>query len=178
MGNSGLQSRLIVSDETPEDSIGIEALYDATFGPARHGLTAYRFREGVRPVAGLGFVMRDGELLKGTIRFWPIRLATDGTSEPALLLGPLAVDPALKGTGIGTALLRHGLAACRARAERMVFLVGDLPYYGRVGFRQVLPSECILPGPVDPARVLFWTPHDEIRLPQRFRLLSMTERVL
>lgn len=162
-----------ISEEQPEDAIAIEALYDATFGPARHGLTAYRFRVGIPAAPGLSFVMRSGEDLVGTVRFWPALFETEGRREPVLLLGPLAVLPSLKGTGIGTALLRHGLDACRARAERAVFLVGDLPYYGRVGFGRVLPSECIMPGPVDPARVLVWSGDPSFSLPQRFSLLPL-----
>ena len=34
--------------------------------------------------------------------------------RPALLLGPLAVDPSLKNAGIGSALMRHAIAEARA----------------------------------------------------------------
>jgi predicted N-acetyltransferase YhbS len=33
-------------------------------------------------------------------------------------------------------------------------LVGDMPYYGRFGFQPVPPGRIILPGPVDPTRLL------------------------
>jgi predicted N-acetyltransferase YhbS len=44
----------------------------------------------------------------------------------------------------------------RARAEgfALVILVGDMPYYARFGFKPVSPGQIVLPGPVDPARLL------------------------
>jgi predicted N-acetyltransferase YhbS len=35
-----------------------------------------------------------------------------------------------------------------------VLLVGDAPYYERLGFRPVPPRQLIMPGPVDPERLL------------------------
>jgi predicted N-acetyltransferase YhbS len=33
-------------------------------------------------------------------------------------------------------------------------LVGDEPYYGKCGFKRIPPGRVIMPGPVDPARLL------------------------
>jgi predicted N-acetyltransferase YhbS len=35
-----------------------------------------------------------------------------------------------------------------------VLLVGDAPYYARAGFKPVPPRQLIMPGPVDPERLL------------------------
>ncbi len=82
--------------ERPRDAALIEPLLDRTFGFERRQKTVYRLREGVAPIAALGFVALapDGGLL-GSLRFWPIRIG----AAPALLLGPLAVEPALQGAG-------------------------------------------------------------------------------
>ena len=87
---------------------------------------------------GLSFVARQtggGGRLLGTIRFWPVIIgaATD-TSAQALLLGPLAVAPERKNTGIGGRLIERGHAAARAQGYGVVVLVGDQDYYGRFGF--------------------------------------------
>jgi predicted N-acetyltransferase YhbS len=37
----------------------------------------------------------------------------------------------------------------------LVVLVGDEPYYARVGFKRAPPGRVILPGPVDPQRLLY-----------------------
>jgi putative acetyltransferase len=53
----------------------------------------------------------------------------------AALLGPLAIDPAYQGQGVGAALVREGLARLdKARVQR-VFVLGDPAYYRRFGFR-------------------------------------------
>ena len=36
-----------------------------------------------------------------------------------------------------------------------MILVGDEPYYSRFGFKRVPMGRILLPGPVDPARVLY-----------------------
>jgi predicted N-acetyltransferase YhbS len=94
--------------------------------------------------------MLDGRLVGG-IRFTAIRI---GHREGGVLLGPLIVDPAATGRGFGTALIEEGLARARADGFTFVLLVGDMPYYGRFGFKPTPPGRITLPGPVDPARLL------------------------
>ena len=93
--------------EREEDGEGVERLVDLGFGPGRFAKTAYRLREGVFPEGLLSFVAEDKEShrLLGSVRFWPISVG----SRPALLLGPLAVEPQLRGRGIGIALMQHGI---------------------------------------------------------------------
>jgi predicted N-acetyltransferase YhbS len=47
------------------------------------------------------------------------------------------------------------LAMAKASGHKLVLLVGDAPYYARVGFAQVPEGQVLLPGPVDPKRLLF-----------------------
>lgn len=75
-------------------------------------------------------------------------------SVPALMLGPLTVDPAFEGVGIGAGLMRRALDEAGAAGERLVLLVGDEPYYKRFGFGIVPAGQLHLPGPVDPRRFL------------------------
>jgi len=141
---------VILGPETAADGAAIEALLDQCFGPGRYAKTAYRFREGVAPVDGLSFVARFGDALCGSLRFWPI----EAGPVPALLLGPLAVDPTLRSRGIGIGLMILALAKAAREGHRAVMLVGDEPYYARVGFRKAPPARFTFPGPVDPSRLL------------------------
>lgn len=135
--------------EKPEDWWEVEALYDLAFGPGREGLSSYRLREGVAPVAELCRVARDDEgVIGGAIRYWPVRVG----GRPALLLGPVAVHPTHQGEGIGAALIADSLAAARALGWERVILVGDVPYYGRFGFARLEAVE--MPPPTNPERVL------------------------
>jgi predicted N-acetyltransferase YhbS len=86
----------------------------------------------------------------GSVRQLPILI---GDSK-ALLLGPLTVEPPFRGRGVGHALLDRALAEAKAKGHRLVLLVGDEPYYGRVGFRRVPKGRAIMPGPVDYDRLL------------------------
>jgi predicted N-acetyltransferase YhbS len=139
-----------IRPERVEDGALIELLNAVSFGPGRFAKSAYRLREGVDPVAGLSFVAVDGSGLLGSIRFWPVAIGM----EKSLLLGPLAVQPDLRGRGIGIGLMKHAIAEARRLGYPSIVLVGDEPYYVRVGFARLAPGRVKFPGPVDPARVL------------------------
>ncbi len=132
----------------------IETLLDSVFGLSRQTKTSYRLREGERPVDGLSFIaMSDGGDLLGAISFWALKIGP--ARSDALLLGPLAVNPAHRGKGIGRELMLHGLAEAKQCGHRLVILVGDEPYYARVGFARVPAGQLMLPGPVDEERLLY-----------------------
>lgn len=146
----GVKETWTVRAEQPEDAPLVEALVAKAFGPGRYAKSAYRLREGVEPQAGLSFVATEGAILRGSVRFWPVRVG----EAPALLLGPLAVQSDQRGRGIGIALMQAGIEQARALGHRAVILVGDPPYYARVGFTP-LPRESVqFPGPVDHGRIL------------------------
>lgn len=138
-----------LSQEILDDGPEVEALYDTCFAPGREALSSYRLRDGVPPVAGLCLVARDDlHIVSGAVRFWPVRV---GRAE-ALLLGPIAVHPTRQGEGLGGLLMDAGLDAARTKGWQRVLLVGDAPYYGKFGFKQL--SGVIMPPPTNPARVL------------------------
>ncbi|MGH6872242.1 MAG: GNAT family N-acetyltransferase [Rhizomicrobium sp.] len=140
--------------ETPDDAAAIGALLDRGFGPGRYAKSAYRLREGVHPVAALSFVAHENGTLRGSVRFWPVAIGQDSNSANALLLGPLAVETAQRGRGIGVALMETGIAAARGAGWPAIVLVGDEPYYARVGFAKLAPGRVRFPGPVDQSRIL------------------------
>jgi predicted N-acetyltransferase YhbS len=137
--------------EEDGDAAAVEALVDRGFGPGRFAKTAYRLREGVAPDKRLSLVAvgKDGALL-GSVRFWPVAIGR----RRSLLLGPLAVEPALRGKGIGINLMQQGIERARSLGYESVILVGDEPYYARVGFAKLKPRQIRLPGPVDTDRIL------------------------
>jgi predicted N-acetyltransferase YhbS len=141
------------------DQPAIEILLDKAFGPNRQSKTAYRLREGVSPLVALGRVAFDDGILRGAIAFWPVQIARSAKADnesviPALLLGPLVVDPDHQGEGIGIRLMAETLEHAKQLGHRLVILVGDLDYYARVGFDNAGTAHLQLPGPVDQDRVL------------------------
>ncbi|RTL55412.1 MAG: N-acetyltransferase [Bradyrhizobiaceae bacterium] len=141
---------LTILPETPGDAQPIERLHERTFGPGRYVLSAYRLREHVDHILDLSFTARIGTLLVGSVRQLPVCIG----ETPALLLGPLTVEPPFRGRGIARALLERALAEDKAKDVRLVILVGDEPYYSRVGFKKIPRGTATMPGPVDPARLL------------------------
>jgi len=142
-----------ITPETTADLPAREALLDRAFGKAeRRRKTSERLRDGRLPADGLAFAARNrkGRLI-GTLRLWNI---TAGSSGPALLLGPLAVDCAYQKRGIGAKLMRHALEEARTLGHKAVLLVGDAPYYGRFGFTRASVEGLSLPGPVELERFL------------------------
>lgn len=136
--------------ERLEDAEAVEALVAQVFGPGRFAKSAYRLREGVDPEKDLSFVAVEKGELRGSVRFWPIYVG----ELSALLLGPLAVQPDQRGRGIGIALMQAGIEQAKRLGHRTMLLVGDAPYYARVGFRPLPRDSVKFPGPVDRGRIL------------------------
>lgn len=137
---------------TAADVPALSALHARVFGPGRFARTAYRVREGGgAPVSRFCLGVFDGDRLIAALRMSEIAI---GDSSGALLLGPLAVDQEFAGQGFGRQLIADALDAAREAGRRLVLLVGDAPYYGRFGFRVVPEGQIVLPGPVNPARLL------------------------
>lgn len=141
---------LTILSETPNDAQAIERLHERTFGPGRYALSAYRLREHVDHLLDLSFTARIGTLLVGSVRQLPICIG----NTPALLLGPLTVEPPFRDRGVGRALLDRALKDAKARGHGLVLLVGDEAYYSRAGFKRIPKGRATMPGPVDPARLL------------------------
>ena len=142
---------ITIRDERPTDIPAREALLDACFGEARHAKTSERLREGRKAADGLSLVLTMDGRLVGTVRLWHVGAGPD---RPALLLGPIAVDPALQGLGLGAKLMRAALERAAARGHGAVLLVGDAPYYARFGFSAALTERLRLPGPYERERFL------------------------
>ena len=113
--------------------------------------TAYRIREIADPDLSLSFVAWIGSLLVGANAMTHILIG----AAPALLLGPLIVEPVFRSRGIGEALVKRSLDEARDRGATLVVLVGDEPYYSRMGFKLAPKGRIQMPGPVDPARLLY-----------------------
>jgi predicted N-acetyltransferase YhbS len=135
----------------------IEALLDAAFGPDRKTRTAYRIREGMPALDRLSFAALDeaGSLI-GTLQSWPIALhGENGTAEPLVLVGPVAVLPNLQRGGVGKALMQALLHAADAGGADAMTMIGDPEYYERFfGFSAAATKAWDVPGPFERHRLL------------------------
>lgn len=136
--------------ETPADEIAVEALLDHAFGPGRFVKVSERVREFAEFRPDMSFCAWEGERLVGSVRMWKVHVG--GT--PAIFLGPLAVEADARKHGTGAHLVAAACDAAEAAGYPIVLLVGDEPYFSRVGFAAAPAREVRLPGPVDQRRVL------------------------
>ncbi len=137
--------------EGPEHLAAAEALYDQAFGPGRYAKTAERLRERNQKIPEASLVAIDAQGLCGVVRLWPVAVEHGGH---AALLGPIAVAERRRGNGVAFRLMERSVGVCREQGYPAVILVGDEGYYSRFGFARAGAGRFILPGPVDPNRVL------------------------
>lgn len=144
--------RLRLLRERVRDGDAIEEMNEAAFGPDRQNKTVYRLREDVKPIKELCFVAIDQKgRMVASIRNWPVLI---NERWPAILLGPLAIAPELRGLGYGKALMWHSMAQSRMLGHSRIILVGDPEYYNQFGFRRDLALNIQLPGWVEERRFL------------------------
>ena len=136
--------------ERCSDVVAREALLDACFGENRLNRTCQRLRDGRAPAEGLALSATARGRLVGTVRLWHVSVG----GIPALMLGPIAVDPSSRKLGLGAALMNHALASAKARGHDAVILLGDAPYYIRFGFSAEKTGELVLPGAFERERLL------------------------
>jgi predicted N-acetyltransferase YhbS len=145
-----LAAPFAIRAERSADVAAREALLDACFGTSRQARTCQRLRDGRLPAEGLAFTaVRHGRLV-GTVRLWDV----EAGGEAALVLGPLAVDPACRASGLGAALMTHAIAEAAARGHGAIILLGDAPYYAKFGFSAEKTAALSLPGPFERDRLL------------------------
>ena len=145
--------RVAVRAETPTDVAARDALLDRAMGSGWRRKASEKLRRGRRPSEGLAFVARDEDgRVVGTVRLWDVSAGEGGPA--ALLLGPLAVEPAAKSSGVGSALMRHAIEEAHRLGHRAILLVGDAPYYTRFGFSAQKTGDLAMPGPYERARFL------------------------
>lgn len=138
-----------VRAEQPGNAATVERIVLQAFGPGRFAKTAERLREGADIEAGFVACL-DGRIV-GSVRLWRIRVG----ETPCLFLGPIAVERSERSEGLGAALVQACIDHARASGSAGILLVGDAPYFGRFGFARI--GGVNMPGPVDPARLL-WLP--------------------
>ena len=125
---------LDLRDERQADRPAIAEVIAAAFeGEDEVRLVERLRRDGDVLVALVAVAVADDAVV-GHILFSPLTVTRGAESIPAVALAPLAVAPGRQGEGIGTALVREGLACCQRAGMALVVVLGDPAYYRRFGF--------------------------------------------
>lgn len=122
-----------IRPECPEDHAAIAAVHERAFPqPAEARLVEALRAAGAATISLVA--EQDGRVV-GHVLFSPVTVQDGASAWDAIGLGPVAALPELQNGGIGSALVRAGLAACRAQGHPVVFVLGHATYYPRFGFR-------------------------------------------
>jgi len=139
-----------ITQQTQADSQVIEALMTEAFGPNRYNRSVWALRPG-EPVAALCLVGYDDDQAVGSLRFWEVML----NDETILLLGPLAVQPHVRGKGFGRQLVQEGMRLARLGQWRIILVSGEPDYYLKFGFVPAAGYGLDWPGFVELERLQF-----------------------
>ncbi len=123
-----------IREDTPEDVPTIRRVNELAFGqPQEAGIV-----DALRGSCGefLSLVADSGEEVVGHVLFTPVTIETTRGTVRGMGLAPMAVLPERQRQGIGSALVRHGLAALRDRSCPFVIVLGHAEYYPRFGFER------------------------------------------
>lgn len=118
-----------IRSEDPADQNAVRALHRCAFEGEGEARLVDLLREQSCPVVSL--VAEDEGHIVGHILFSPATL--DG-ADGGMGLAPMAVLPARQREGIGSALVRRGLEACRELGIGWVVVLGHPAYYPRFAF--------------------------------------------
>ena len=147
--------KYFISLENQNDFDAIESILNKSFGKDRIKRTVYKFRYG-NPVKDLCLVLKfldkesGNSIILASIRYWPIMFS----DVKGLILGPLAVQKELQGSGFGKKLVRFSLFMARKQSWKFCFVSGEYHYFKQFGFNQIPKKNIILPGFIEPERNL------------------------
>jgi len=126
-----MEDRMLVRDEKEQDQKAVHALNVAAFETAAEANLVDMLRAQAHPVISL--VAEKNNTVVGHILFSPVSLS--GHPDLKIMgLAPMCVAPQHQRQGIGTALVRAGLARCRKSGFGAVVVLGHPEYYPRFGF--------------------------------------------
>ena len=121
-----------IRNEIPADIPAIRDVNERAFGGCAEAELVDRLRVANKAVASL--VACDGYRVVGHILFSPVSVTNAPRTVRAVGLAPMSVLPEFQKTGIGSRLVRDGLAACQQAGYDIVVVLGHVDYYSRFGF--------------------------------------------
>ncbi|KNY16995.1 GCN5 family acetyltransferase [Shinella sp. SUS2] len=126
---------IFLRPERPEDVDAIRTLTETAFKTAPHADgTEHIIIDRLRAAGALtlSLVMEADGAIVGHVAFSPVTVSDGSTDWYGL--GPISVDPARQGEGIGGRLIGEGLQRLKALGAAGCVLLGDPAYYSRFGF--------------------------------------------
>jgi putative acetyltransferase len=126
---------MLIRKESEADWTAISEVHRRAFGAEAEPRLVEALRTAGHLLVSLVAVL--GDVVAGHIAFSEVTIDVPGRSIVGLGLAPVGVLPGMQrqGIGIGTALVRAGLAQCKERGAPFVVVLGDPGYHRRFGFK-------------------------------------------
>ena len=143
MAGPGCGHDVVIREREPADDEAIRRLNDAAFG----GPIEAKIVEDLRKarLAAIELVAVEAGEIVGHILFSALKVTIGEEMIPSLALAPMAVLPGRQRHGIGSDLVRRGLALARQREWWAVIVLGHPAYYPRFGFSAALAKPLAAP---------------------------------
>ncbi len=124
---------MLIRAEEARDRLQIERLLESAFHDAEEMALADTLRDAEDVIASL--VAEVNGHLHGYILFTRVNIEKDGGGQiQAASLAPVAVLPESRNMGIGSRLVRQGLAQCEISGYPLTVVLGPTRFFPRFGF--------------------------------------------
>ena len=129
-------SDFTIRPEVEIDRPHIRDVHAAAFGDDKVPGLVDALRSTQAPIAPMSYVAVSDDRVIGHVMMSAGRLDAPRRIVNVLVLSPLGVLPTFHRRGVGTALVRHAVAAAERQGEPLVFLEGSPQFYGSRGFER------------------------------------------
>ena len=153
-------SDFTIRPEVEIDRPYIRDVHAAAFGDDNVPGLVDALRSTQAPIAPMSYVAVSDDRVIGHVMMSAGRLDAPRRIVNVLVLSPLGVLPTFHRRGVGTALVRHAVAAAERQGEPLVFLEGSPQFYGSRGFERASAAgfrtpSLRIPDPAFPGRSAF-----------------------
>ncbi len=144
-----------IKQDSPKYDNLVEEIYDICFGPGRFAKAAHLLREGNICNYELSKIIYDiaEKKIIGACRIWPIKFSKGGIGW---FLGPIAILPQYRDFGLGGKLVQECIVENEKNQNLPIFLVGDLGFFSKFGFKNIPNKNMQFPSPVLQNRILYY----------------------
>ncbi len=131
-----LDSNLTIRPEQSNDLAAVRRVHLAAFPQAAEANLVDALRTGGFDRLSLvaEHTNQTASEIVGHVLFSALTITSESESHHALALAPVAVANAWQNQGIGSSLIRAGLAQAKEAGHRIVIVLGEPAYYRRFGF--------------------------------------------
>jgi len=124
---------MLIRSEVPADHVRVAEITRLAFGGHQEARLLDRLRDPSLLIASLVSVDARDQIF-GHVLFSRVFVHSASGEIPVASLAPMSVLPAMQRHGIGSALVRHGIRACRRAGEAAIIVVGHPEFYSEFGF--------------------------------------------